>query len=79
MIVWRTILGLIMASKWPARAQVGDFRITRMASWSYRGADGRSNRAYVQGFHSGIIEAVIHHFSWAKVPGKAPSASPPCA
>jgi hypothetical protein len=32
MIVWRTILGLIMASKWPARAQVGDFRITWMAS-----------------------------------------------
>ncbi|WP_316228010.1 MULTISPECIES: hypothetical protein [unclassified Bradyrhizobium] len=50
-----------------------------MASWSYRGGDGRSNRAYVQGFHSGIIEAVDPSFLMGEGTGQSPFRLTPCA
>jgi hypothetical protein len=42
---------------------------------SYRCTDGRSNRAYMQGFHSGIIEAVDSSFLMGE--GTAQSPLPP--
>lgn len=49
----------------PIGTQVGDFRINVDGALvlSNRGADGRTHRAYVQAFHSGIVEAVDSTFA----------------
>jgi hypothetical protein len=58
----------------PIGAQVGHFRINVDGALvlSDQGADGRSHRAYVQAFHSGIIEAVDSAFPYGRGYRKEP-------